>query len=108
MPGIDYVNLSGMLEKQRNAVRTQIKERETNRTVFPGLKIFEDGGTFIAIEDIRGVVEAGWKADAELDEQTSAVDVAKEKALHAWSATMKLNDHMSQNLCIILNVPDKY
>ena len=87
VPGIDYVNLCGMLEKQRSAVRAQIQLRETSRKVFPGLRVFEEGGTFIAIEDIKGVVEAGWKADDELDEQASLMDIAKEKALHTWFRT---------------------
>lgn len=45
------------------AVLRQIKSRETNSKSFPGLRCFEQGETFIPIDKIPGVIEAGWKPE---------------------------------------------
>jgi len=84
IPGIHYLDLSGMLRQQRQAVEHQIKLQGTSAKVHAGLRVFEEGGTFIAIDQIDGVKEAGWKPETESMANKIASDaVSNEKALQS-------------------------
>lgn len=59
--GIDYLRLPQMIARQRAALMQAISMRETRDRTMPGLTVFEEGATFISIENIAGVREAGWR-----------------------------------------------
>eukprot|EP00743_Colponemidia_sp_Colp-15_P005296 GILK01005695.1.p1 GENE.GILK01005695.1~~GILK01005695.1.p1 ORF type:complete len:432 (+),score=72.69 GILK01005695.1:47-1297(+) len=61
-PRIDYLDIPGMIKAQRDVIIEQIRKLSRAHVVYPGLRAFEKGPTQVAVKDIPGVVEAGWKA----------------------------------------------
>jgi hypothetical protein len=44
-----------------------LKDELKSQRRYPGLKVFEEGKSFIPIENIPGVLEAGWRPEEEQD-----------------------------------------
>lgn len=59
---VNYLNVPGMLQKQRAYLLEKIKLRSKTFTIYPGLKDedFVDGGRILDIFAIPGINEAGW------------------------------------------------
>jgi ribosomal protein S18 acetylase RimI-like enzyme len=73
-PKIPYLDVPGMLKKQRAAVYEKIKEISNSHIVRPGIDIFKKGGKLTSIDQIPGLREAGFK-----EEDFGATGVANEK-----------------------------
>jgi len=58
---VDYLDISGMIMRQRESVYNKIRQISNSHAVYPGLTCFQEGITSIPVEEIRGVKEAGWK-----------------------------------------------
>ncbi|GAB5362393.1 hypothetical protein AAMO2058_000792900 [Amorphochlora amoebiformis] len=57
----NYLDIPGMMQAQRNAVYQKIHSISNSHAIFDGLTCFKNGQKLIAIKDINGVIEAGWK-----------------------------------------------
>lgn len=67
--GLDYLNLGRMLAAQREQLERDIERVSKGTGVHEGLTAFMQGETFVKIEDIPGVTEAGWTAESEMVEK---------------------------------------
>eukprot|EP00042_Codosiga_hollandica_P045907 m.473503 g.473503 ORF g.473503 m.473503 type:complete len:300 (+) comp57127_c0_seq1:437-1336(+) len=61
---IQYLDIPGMAHRQKLQVMEETSAKQGRGTVYEGLKVFDEGRSFIPIEEIPGVREAGWTADA--------------------------------------------
>ena len=59
----------------------QINERASSRVRYKGLTAFEEGESFVAIKEIPGVVEAGWRPHAPI---VSLPEPVIDKATYSW------------------------
>ncbi|KAJ1554523.1 histone acetyltransferase, partial [Cladochytrium tenue] len=64
VPRVKYLNAIGIIEAQQKAVRDKIRSLAAPLVVLPSLKAFEDGATSVKPDDVPGLVEAGWSAEA--------------------------------------------
>jgi histone acetyltransferase len=59
---VDYLDLPGMLERQKQCIQERKKLFSMSHVVYPGYEGFRDGSIkALEIAEIRGVVEAGWQ-----------------------------------------------
>lgn len=65
-PTLPYATFPGMLAKQRAALEGEVKRYTTGHVVHPGLPHWKEGGGPLPIEEIPGVLEAGWSHQAGL------------------------------------------
>ncbi|GMF25100.1 unnamed protein product [Phytophthora fragariaefolia] len=56
---INYLRITSMIHKQREAIQNKIQERSRSQTVYPGLTQFAEG-RLMDIYMVPGVKEAGW------------------------------------------------
>eukprot|EP01025_Chloroclados_australasicus_P053576 TRINITY_DN6319_c1_g1_i2.p1 TRINITY_DN6319_c1_g1~~TRINITY_DN6319_c1_g1_i2.p1 ORF type:complete len:378 (-),score=29.25 TRINITY_DN6319_c1_g1_i2:92-1225(-) len=61
-PKFEYTKFWKILQLQRQAVDEKIKGLSNFHVVYPGLQVFEDGGS-VEICDIPGISESGWKPE---------------------------------------------
>jgi len=80
-PGVDYLRLPQMIAEQRNAIVKAVQARTTTDKTLPGLTVFSKGATFIPIEEIAGVKEAGWQPSDSAPKPTAARLGKQEKPL---------------------------
>eukprot|EP01113_Clastostelium_recurvatum_P032858 TRINITY_DN4279_c0_g1_i8.p1 TRINITY_DN4279_c0_g1~~TRINITY_DN4279_c0_g1_i8.p1 ORF type:complete len:714 (+),score=163.01 TRINITY_DN4279_c0_g1_i8:30-2144(+) len=62
-PNIPYLDVPGMVRRQREAVMAKLKEISNSHVVHPGLEIFKHSngpGRSIAVEQIPGIKASGW------------------------------------------------
>ena len=60
-----------------------IRARSTSHHTRPGITVFEEGESFIPIENIAGVREAGWRPNEVAPKvQQTALDFAQLRTLH--------------------------
>jgi len=59
---INYLEIPRIIYAQRAAVFKRVKQHSKSTIIYPGLNQFRDGSAAIPLEEIPGVVEAGWKA----------------------------------------------
>ena len=71
VPKVKYLRVSEILQRQKLAVWKKIREKTNAHTIYPGLTLFKEGNTVsISVEQIPGVIEAGWTSDmGKLEEQ---------------------------------------
>jgi histone acetyltransferase len=62
-PGINYLDIRGMLRKQRQAVIEKLKQVEHDKNVHPGIQVFREGGKLQSLADIPGLLEAGYRPE---------------------------------------------
>jgi histone acetyltransferase len=87
-PKIDYLNVRTMLKRQREVVLDQIKQISNSHIVYPGLGVFRSGSTtHVAIEDIPGIVAAGWKRS-----QVSTQEKSLKEKLRDFLRSMKAHE----------------
>lgn len=86
-PGVEYLDIPGMLQRQRRFLHEHIKRRESRVKVHPGLRVFAEGGHFIAIDKIEGVLESGWKPE-DAAPKAPTMSNSHEKSLYAWLRTV--------------------
>ncbi len=91
-------DIPGMIRRQRDVVTDKIDQLSTSRSVHGGLTCFREGKRSVNIEDIPGVLAAGWKPSAkecrasldpsppltELTAKLSAVMKLLKKCKDAW------------------------
>ncbi|KAL4424337.1 hypothetical protein ABPG75_001638 [Micractinium tetrahymenae] len=63
-PTLPYASFPDMLAKQRAALEGEVKRYTTGHVVHPGLPHWKSGGGPLPIEEIPGVLEAGWSHEA--------------------------------------------
>eukprot|EP01032_Pedospumella_encystans_P008982 gene8982-10603_t len=59
-PNVDYLNVKGIVAKQRAFILQRLKERSESETVYDGLELFQSGKRLQSLMDVPGVAEAGW------------------------------------------------
>jgi len=61
-PNIPYLDVPGMVRRQREAVSAKIREISNSHLVYPGLSAFkgEGPGKSVPIDQIPGIKESGW------------------------------------------------
>ena len=59
-PGINYLNVNGIVAKQREFIYSRIKEISKANISYPGLDIFRNGKRVNSLAEVPGVLEAGW------------------------------------------------
>ncbi|PRW60054.1 Histone acetyltransferase GCN5 [Chlorella sorokiniana] len=59
-PSLPYADFPGMLSKQRAALEGEVKRYTTGHVVHPGLDHWREGGGPLPVDQLPGVVEAGW------------------------------------------------
>eukprot|EP00051_Salpingoeca_urceolata_P020011 m.296829 g.296829 ORF g.296829 m.296829 type:complete len:94 (-) comp19523_c0_seq5:51-332(-) len=62
-PNVCYLDIPGMVRKQRQQLQALISQKEDAATKHEGLRCFAEGRTFVNICDIPGVLESGWKVE---------------------------------------------
>jgi hypothetical protein len=62
---VAYADLGAMVARHRLALALAVTAREQKQRRYPGLTVFAEGKSFIPIEDICGVVEAGWRPNVD-------------------------------------------
>lgn len=60
-PRVDYLDIPGMIKRQRAAVYERIQAVSKSHRVFSGLTCFREGLKQIPVESIAGISETGWK-----------------------------------------------
>lgn len=89
-PKIDYLNIPGMIKKQREAVYEKIKEISNSHIVHPGLDVYKKGGRMKKIKAIPGLVQAGYKPKKSekeiqrLQQEFKSILTAVRKHKDAW------------------------
>ncbi len=85
-PGVNYLNIPGMIKEQRKVVFEKIKTISNSHVVYSGLEAFKDGGRPKTIEDIPGLLAAGYK-NTITEEQTQQL-IHRLKQVHK-----EISDH---------------
>ena len=75
---VEYMNIPAMLHRQKQVslssvtaaacdvlqqLQAQAQDEKKRQLVYPGLTVFAEGKSFIPIDKIPGVLEAGWRPD---------------------------------------------
>lgn len=79
--GVNYLNAPAMLARHRKVIADATKSRGVSGGVMPGLTVFAEGGTFMKIDQIKGVKEAGWKPPDAAGVQKLVLTEAQDKQL---------------------------
>jgi histone acetyltransferase len=59
-PGMDYLNVQGIVARQKQFIYDRLKERSLAGRVYPGLSLFQNGERLVSALDAPGVMDAGW------------------------------------------------
>lgn len=59
-PNMDYLNVSGIVSKQRAYILARIKQYSQSHVVYSGADLFGEGGRLASALESPGVVAAGW------------------------------------------------
>ncbi|KAF9437788.1 histone acetyltransferase [Entomortierella beljakovae] len=60
VPKVRYLDVNTLLQTQRKAVVTKIKEMSKSHIVYPGLQEFKDGATEVDPMSVPGIKDSGW------------------------------------------------
>jgi N-acetylglutamate synthase-like GNAT family acetyltransferase len=104
-PKINYLDVRAMLKAQRDAVLDQIKLISHSHMSYPGLTFFRHGKTQVRIEDIPGIVAAGYKPSTATLHEKSLKDKLRDflRSMKAHEAIWPFTDPVDPN-----EVPDYY
>jgi histone acetyltransferase len=104
-PKINYLDVRAMLKAQRDAVLDQIKLISHSHMSYPGLAFFRHGKTQVRIEDIPGIVAAGYKPSTAALHEKSLKDKLRDflRSMKAHEAIWPFTDPVDPN-----EVPDYY
>ncbi|KAG9286068.1 hypothetical protein G9A89_022745 [Geosiphon pyriformis] len=65
LPRIKYVHVKKMLKQQHEAIKSKLKSRYENATIYPGLRCFQDGVEKVQPTEVPGILESRWTAEME-------------------------------------------
>jgi histone acetyltransferase len=111
-PSINYLDVRGMLKRQRAAVLEKLRQVEREKIVHPGLEVFREGGHLQSVSEIPGLLEAGYRPEdpphikrAQLREHLSIVHHNLVAFHHSWPFREPVNRQQVHDYYDVIKEP---